>query len=444
VASRTDDVLAREDRLIADAMKIRFYPFVAAEGQGSRVEDPDGVEYLDFLASGAVMALGYRDPRVRERILGALDSTWSTMETCFAHPLAGELAQRLVDLVPGDDRKVWLGHCGSDAMDCVAQLVPLATGRPGIVSFSGSYHGQTAGSSAISGHPSMDGRPVPDTVTKVPYPDPYRCPAGPCNPSACSLRCLKPVEEAFADGEAADIGAVVIEAIQSDGGDIVPPDNFLPALRELCDRHGILLVVDEVKTGLGRTGRMFAFEHCGITPDAVALGKALGGGLPLSAVVGRADLLDARAATISYTLGGGPAPCAGAMATLDAIGERGFLDHVTEMGKYLLDGLRGLQRRHPLIGDVRGRGLILGVELVEDRTTRAPATQDAARVVYRCFELGLLTLYCGVASNVIELTPPLTITRQDADEALMLLDQAFTEVASGSFDDAKLARFGGW
>ncbi len=443
--SRTDEVLAREDRLIADVMKIRFYPFVAATGEGTVVEDPDGNAYLDFLASGAVMALGYRDPRVHRRVTETLDTAWSTMETCFPHPLAGELAQRLADLVGGDELKVWFGHCGSDAMDCIAQLAPLATGRRRIISFTGSYHGQTAGSAAISAHPSMEGRPRPDTVTRVPYPDPYRCPAGPCDPGACSLACLRPLEEALeTTSPAADTAAIVIEPIQSDGGDVIPPDNVLPALRELCDRHGILLVVDEVKTGLGRTGRMFAFQHTGVRPDAVALGKALGGGLPLSAVVAGRELLDADAGAISYTIGGGPAPCAAGLAVLDVVDDEAFLAGVRDMGAHLLEGLRDLQRRHALIGDVRGRGLILGMELVTDRATREPATRDAARVVYRCFELGLLTLYCGNDSNVIELTPPLTVTREEADEALALLDRALADVAAGDFDDAKLERFGGW
>lgn len=443
---RTEALVAREREAVGEAMKIRFYPLVVAASNGMRVVDPDGNEYLDFMAAAGVLQAGAGHPHVRSAIVEELDRSWSTMHCCYPSVRATELAERLCRLLPGDfPRKAWFGTTGSDANDCVARLAPLATGRKRLVSYIGAYHGQTAGSAALSGHSTHAKLVGAGNVTKVPYPYPYRCPFGPCDPDGCSLRCLELVET-FALGAVSppeDTAAIVLEPVQSDGGDIVPPANYLPALRELCDRHGIWLVVDEVKTGLGRTGRMFGFEHAGVVPDAISLGKPLGGGLPLSAVVGRRELLDADTYHLS-TLSGSPVPCAAALATLDVIEREHLAERAAESGERLRAGLRDLAARHPLIGDVRGRGLMIGIELVRDRGTKEPAAREAARLVYRCFELGLLVIYCGLAGNVIELTPPLVIGQAEIDEALAVLDHALADVEAGRFDDAKLAPFAGW
>jgi 4-aminobutyrate aminotransferase len=427
-------------------MKIRFYPFVVARAEGVRLWDPDGNEYLDFIAGGGVMQTGYRHPRVRKAILEELDRSWSNMHCCYPNSRAVELAERLCALLPGDfPKKAWFGTTGSDANDCLARLVPMAAGRRRMISYVGAYHGQTTGSAILSGHSAQAKVVGGGNVTKVPYPYPYRCSWGPCDPEGCSLKCLKFVED-FALGAvspAEDTAAIIMEAVQSDGGDIVPPANYIPALRELCDRYGIWLLFDEVKTGLGRTGKAFAFEHYGVEADGVSLAKPLGGGLPLSAVVARQEILDVDAFNL-YTLGGSPVPCAASLATLQVIEEEDLAGNAASMGDRLLDGLQVLQRQHPIIGDVRGKGLILGVELVQDRDTRAPAAREAARLVYRCFELGLLVIYCGLQGNVIEMTPPLTISERDVDEALSILDQALSDVEAGRFDDTKLAPYAGW
>lgn len=436
----------REREAVGEAMKIRFYPLIPAAAEGTRLTDVDGNEYLDFIASAGVAQAGYRHPRIREAVVSQLDSLPTNMHCCYPSTPAIELAERLRELTPGAfAKKVWFGATGSDANDCVFRLAPAATGRPRLVSYVGGYHGQTTGSALLSGHQTQASVIGLGNVTKVPYPNPYRCPWGPCSRDGCSLSCLRYVQEwAFgAVSPAADTAAILVEAIQSDAGEIVPPANYLPALRDFCDQHGIWLVFDEVKIGLGRTGRMFGFEHSGVTPDAVTLGKPLGGGLPLSAVVGRAELLDADAYTL-YTLGGSPVPCAAALATLDVIAEDELIKNAAERGSQLLAGLDALYREHSLIGDVRGRGLIAGVELVSDRETREPATRDGARLAYRCFELGLIVIYAGVHGNVIELTPPLTVTEHEIDEALSILDHALTDIEAGQFDDAKLAPYGGW
>jgi 4-aminobutyrate aminotransferase len=439
--SRTLAQLAREERHLAEIMKIRFHPFVLDRADGCLVHDVDGNEYLDFVAAGAVMNVGYRNAAVEEAIERALAGPWSTTSAIYAHEAQTALAERLSALIPVDT-KTWFGTSGSEAMDTIGRYFRTASGKPRLLSFVGAFHGQTGGSSALSGLPSHEDTPS-DYVTRVPFPYPYRCPHGPCDVAGCSLTCLEPVERAL-DAGASELAGIVLEPIQSDGGDVIPPANVLPELRRLADEHGVWLAVDEVKIGLARTGRMLASDHAGIVPDAVGLGKALGGGLPISAVVARREILDVRVGTCAYTLAGSPAPAAAALATLDEI-ERGDLAaRAAAQGRRLLDGLRELAAHSPIVGDVRGLGLIAGVELVEDRESRSPAPTAAACAVYRCFELGLLLIYTGASGNVLELTPPLMIGDAEVDAALAILERALGDVAAGRFDDAKLAPYRGW
>jgi 4-aminobutyrate aminotransferase len=442
----SEALLGREADAIGSVIRIRFYPFLAAGANGVRMVDADGNGYLDLTGSGGVAQTGYGHPRVRQAIVDELERHHTGMHCCHPNERGVELAERLCGLLPGDfAKKAWFGTTGSDANDCCARLLPMATGRRRLISYVGGYHGTTSASAALSGHQAQAAVIGGGQVTKVPYPDPYRCLFGPCDRAGCSLRCLEYVER-YALGStspAEDTAAVIMEAVQSDGGEVVPPANYIPALRELCDRHGIWLVFDEVKVGMGRTGKWFGFEHAGVTADAVVLGKPLGGGLPLSAVVGRAELLDVPTYSL-FTLGGSPLPCAAGLATLDVLEEERLLDNAAAMGRRLVDGLTEIQKGSRSIGDVRGSGLIAGVELVADRGTREPAPLDTHRLVYRLFELGLLTIYSGLFGNVVEITPPLTITADDVDEALMLFERALADVEAGRFDDEKLAPFAGW
>ncbi len=423
-------------------MMSRFYPFVFAEGRGATAFDVDGNAYLDFVAAASSLPLGYRHPRVRDAVVDALDTAWSQMHSDYPALGAIALAERLCELVApaGGDPRAWFGLSGSDANDCLARLVTEARGGR-IISFEGSYHGQTSLSAALSHH---GGEELAPGSVKVPYPNPYRCRFGPCERSGCSLRCLEPFDAAVA--EAADQSgqtAVLIEVVQCDGGVVVPPRNVLPAIERRCRDNGVLLLIDEVKTGLGRTGRMFAHEESGVHPDAVSLGKGLGGGLPISAVVGRADVLDADM-SILYTLGAAPPMTAAALATLDVIAAERLAENAAITGRRLADGLEELQRRHETIGDVRGSGLLVGVELVSDRATKTPAADDAAKVVYRAFELGLLVRYMGVERNVLELTPPLIVGGAEVDQALAILEEAFADVAAGRVSEASVAAYRGW
>jgi 4-aminobutyrate aminotransferase len=444
--TQTHAWLGREAAAMGGVHKIRFYPFVLERAEGVRVWDVDGNDYLDLIAAGGVLQTGSGHPAVRRAIQEELDRSWSTMLCTYPAPPTIALAERLCASFPGEaPRAAWFGATGSDANDCLAKLLPVATGRRRMISFVGAYHGQTAGSAALSGHSTQARTIGSGAVTKVPYPYCYRCLWGRGDPDECALECLAYLEDFVLANvsPADDTAAIILEAMQSDGGDVPAPPRFLRALRELCDRHGIWLVFDEVKIGLGRSGTMWAFEQSGVTADALAAGKPLGGGLPLSAVVARRELLDVDLYNL-YTLGGAPVACAAGLATLDVIRDDDLMANATAVGERLRAGLRELARTHPSIGDVRGMGLMLGFELVEDRASKAPAARLAARLVYRCFELGLMVIYCGLLANVVEMTPPLTLGHADAERALAIIDQALSDCEAGRFDDAKLAPYAGW
>lgn len=439
-------VVERDARALGSTLKIRFFPLVMERAKGTRIWDVDGKEYLDFTAGWAVANTGYGHPRVLAALHEQLDkTTFNSLTTVLSEP-AAELAERLVGLVPGDfPKRCWFGLSGSDANDCVAKMLPLSSGRPRLLSFVGAYHGQTGGSLSLSGHTAQARFVGSGAVVKVPYPYCYRCPFGKTHPD-CGMFCLRFIEDYVFKTicPAGDTAGVIVEAIQSDGGDVVPPDGFLPGLAEICYRHGIRLVLDEVKVGFGRTGKLFGFEHSGIVPDAVSMAKPIASGFPLSAVVAREEILEAGVATHLFTTGGHPAACAAALATIDVIQQEKLVENAARVGAHLKAALEGLKERCPLVGDVRGRGLIVGVELVRDRNTKEPATRETAKVVYRCFELGLVVFYVGIYSNVLELTPPLVLTEDEADEGVRIIERAITDVMEGRVPDEKVAPYAGW
>jgi 4-aminobutyrate aminotransferase len=444
---RTVDQFNRLDtRLIADAIKLRFYPLAVASGDGCRLRDVEGKTYLDFSAGWAVANTGYSHPHVKQAVMAQLERTTFAGLISVLHEPALRLAERLVALLPGDfDKKVWFGLSGSDASETVGRLLPMATGKRRLVSFIGGYHGSTAASMTMSAHAAQTQFIGGGHVVKVPYPNPYRCPFGD-DVDDCADKTIRFLEDYIFKTicPPEDVSGVIVEAVQSDGGDIVPPPHFLPLLQDVCRRHGIYLIVDEVKVGMGRTGEMFAFQHFGVTPDVVILGKSLGGGLSLSAVVARREILDVGPALALFTTSGNATSCAAGLATIEAIEQDGLVDNARQVGTHLHKRLYELKDKHPLVGDVRGLGLIQGVELVKDRASKEPTPTAAAQVVYRAFELGLLLFYVGMFSNVLEITPPLILTRAQADEGVALLDQALADVEAGQVSDEAIAVYAGW
>jgi 4-aminobutyrate aminotransferase len=323
----------------------------------------------------------------------------------------------------------------------VARAVVAATGRPRIISFAGAYHGGTAGSMAISAHGVQKHAERASGLHVIPYPDPYR----PYGDDPTGGRIIDELEQAFrADCPPDQVAALFIEPIMSDGGLIVPPKGFMKRLTDLCRSHGILVVSDEVKVGVGRSGRFNCIEHEDVQPDIFVLGKGLGGGLPLSAAIGPASIMDFASSFSMQTLHGNAVCASAGLAVLETIESEGLVENAARVGAGLQDGLKTLAQRHPMIGDVRGRGLAIGTELVTDRHSRAPAAKATAKLVYRAFELGLVLYYVGAHSNVLEMTPPLTLTRAEADEAVSILDRALEDLAHGRVADDIAAGFEGW
>ena len=432
---------ARESRSVSKMAHLRFFPQAVVGGSGAYLRGDDGRQLLDFAASWGAASLGHSHPAVREAVNRALSDQAGASYLSTANEPCVLLAEKLLSLVPERARgRVWFGHSGSDANETVARMVVAATGRPRILAFNGAYHGGTVGSMAVSGHPAQQGTRA-EGLTLVPYPNSYA--AG--SPEAAKDAALAHLEKLFAtEVPPEEVAAFFIEPIQSDGGMLVPPDGYFRAVEALCRRHSILLVSDEVKVGLGRSGLFNAFEHSGIEPDIVVFGKGLGGGLPISAVVGPEAIMNHAVAFSLQTVHGNPVCAAAALAVLQTIERDGLVRNAETTGTALRDGLSRLAARHALIGDVRGRGLALGVELVTDHVSREPATRQTALTVYRAFQLGLVLYYVGVRSNVLELTPPLTLTEAQAQEGVAILDQALADVAAGRVNEALLADFSGW
>ncbi len=435
----------RERRVIAEIQKIRFFPLSVVGGEGCHLIDERGQRILDLSGTWGAATLGYNHPAVREAVAQSLSSLASASNVSSTNEQAVALAEELLALVPGaSDRRVWLGHCGSDANEAIVRAITAATGRRRFVSFIGGTHGGLSSSLAVSGYNALQLNTVSSAhpgQIYLPYPDPYRPPF----PGDVGQAVLDYFEYLLATiAPPSQVAGVFLEALMCDGGDVVPPDGFLKGLAGICKRHGILLICDEVKVGTGRTGQFHAFEVEGVVPDVISYGKALGGGLPLSAAVGPAGIMnDPRGLTITTTAGN-PVSAAAGRAVLRTIRAENLMANAAVRGAELLEGLRQLANKHPLIGDVRGRGLVIGVELVEDRQSKQPAGRACAKVAYRARELGAAVFYVGQHSNVLELTPPITLSAAEAQEGLQILDRALEDVAAGRVDDAALSGYAGW
>lgn len=424
---------ARESRSISTMAHLRFFPQAVVGGSGVYLTGDDGRKLLDFAASWGAASVGHSHPAIRDAVNRALCDQAGASYLSTANEPSVLLAEKLLSLVPERARgRVWFGHSGSDANETVARMVVAATGRPRILAFDGAYHGGTVGSMAVSGHPAQQGARAKG-LTLVPYPNSYA--AG--SPEAAKEAALAHLANLFAtEIPPEEVAAFFIEPIQSDGGMLVPPDGFFKDVEALCRKHGILIVCDEVKVGLGRTGRFNAFERFYIEPDIVVFGKGLGGGLPISAVVGPEAIMNHTVAFSLQTVHGNPVCAAAALAVLHTIERDHLVANAERTGRVLREAVDRLATHHPVIADVRGQGLALGVELTDARRT--------ALTVYRAFQLGLVLYYVGVKSNVLEFTPPLTLTQAEAQEGVAVIDQALADVAAGRVDEALLADFAGW
>jgi 4-aminobutyrate aminotransferase len=427
----------RDTAAVAGIEKLRFFPLAVVDGQGCWLTEEGGRRLLDLSASWTASGLGHGHSAVTEAVTSALRRSPGASVLSAAHPDAVGLAEDLLAVVPGPaDRRVYLGHSGSDANDVALRACRLVSGKRRVVAFQHGYHGGVGLAMGVSGVHVEAGVEADPGSCFVPYPDPLRPHTG--DPATVAGSSLAAVDAELAVG---DVACVIVEPILSDGGLVVPPDGFLASLQELCTRRGVPLICDEVKVGLGRPGLLHAFQHDGAVPDIVTFGKALGGGLPLSAAVGPAAILDGPAASALLTTAGNPVCAAAGRAVLRTLREESLPEAAAAAGLRFGSGLRTIAA-DGRIGDVRGRGLAIGVDLVTDTATLTRDPTMAQKVVYRAWQLGVVLFYVG--GNVLEITPPLTISDAEIDDAVQILEQAIADVLDGAVTDEDVAPFAGW
>ena len=421
--------VAADERLISPSYT-RSYPLVAKRGRGVRVEDVDGNEFLDFAAGIAVVSTGHCHPEVVAAIQKQAAELIHISGTDFYDEHLTDLAERLSAVAPmHGPHRFFYGNSGAEAIECALKLARYHTGRQQVIAFLGAFHGRTMGALSLTASKPQQKRrfsPMVPGVTHVRYPYAYRgCVGGPQEEEAFALGCARYIEDKLFKTilPPEEVAAIFVEPIQGEGGYVPAPANFLRELRAICDRHGILLVVDEVQSGCGRTGKWWAIQHSGVEPDIVCMAKGIASGMPLGVCMTRAEIMDWKPGSHASTFGGNPVSIAAALATMDILSREG-VDNAANVGEMMLERLRGWKQSHPSVGDVRGRGLMIGVEIVKDKTTREPAAELRNRIETLAFEHGLMILGCGETS--LRLAPPLLITKEEAAVALDILEESLT------------------
>lgn len=408
-------------------------PVFAESGDGATLTDVDGHSYIDFATGISVMNVGHRNPRVLAALREQADRLVHSGAPVMMPEGYVRLARRLCEITPGAfPKKALLLNSGAEAVENAIKVVRQATGRPAVISFHNAFHGRTLMSMTLTGKVApykQNFGPYAPEVYQVPYPYEYRRPAGMVAESLGGA-CVEAVRQLFKTTVNADrVAGILVEPVQGEGGFVVPPPDFLPSLRKLCTEYQIPLIADEVQTGFGRTGRMFAVEHSGVEPDLIVLAKSMGGGLPLGAVVGRSELMDATTpGGLGGTFGGNPMACAAALAVIDVLVEDKLPERGKRLGDRALARMRGWQERHPEVGDVRGLGAMVAMELVTDRASRDPAGTVTNEVLRHCHSHGLVLLKAGLYDNVIRLLFPLMISEQELDRGLDIIEEALNQL----------------
>lgn len=418
--------IIKRDKTVISPSYPRGVAFVMDHGRGTEVWDVDGNRFLDFAAGIAVVTTGHSHPKVVHAIQKQAEK-FIHISSDFYHPTWVELGEKLSGIAPFSDNAIsFMTNSGAESVEAAIKLARYYTGRTQFIGFLGGFHGRTMGAVTFSAskptyhegyYPLMPG------VVHVPFPDPYRPILTPRVGEWYGETIVRYIEEQILGRflPASDVAGILVEPIQGEGGYVVPAEGFFPALRQLCDRYGILLIVDEVQSGMGRTGKMWAIEHFGVEPDIVCAAKGIASGVPLGAMIARAEIVTWPKGAHGNTYGGNPIACAAALATIKLLKD-GLVDNAAQMGEYIMDALAELKASHPSIGDVRGKGLMIGMELVKDPVTKEPAIDLRDRVLEEAFQRGLILLGCG--DSTIRLAPPLTVNSAEIDEALLILEEA--------------------
>ncbi len=422
-------VLEKDQKFVSQSYT-RVYPLVVKRAQGVMVEDVDSNRFLDFTSGIAVCNTGHCHPRIVDAIHRQAEQFIHMSGTDFYYDVQSTLAQKLGEITPGPkEKRVFFGNSGAEAIEAALKLARYHTKRPRVLAFLGAFHGRTMGALSLTASKVIHERgfsPLVPGITHIPYAYCYRCPYHLQYPK-CDIACVEWIREDLFKRSIPpeEVAAIFVEPIQGEGGYIVPPPEFHQRLYGLAKEFGILYVTDEVQTGMGRTGRMMAIEHWAVVPDIIALAKGIASGMPLGATVSQTEVMDWVPGSHASTFGGNPISCQAALTTIELLVE-GLVEHAAKMGDYLLNELKKFQERFEIIGDVRGKGLMIGIELVKDRITRKKAIEERNSVIQYCFEKGLLILGCG--ENVIRLVPPLIITENEANTALTILEEVLKKV----------------
>jgi 4-aminobutyrate aminotransferase len=427
--------LVNRDRKYVSPSYTRDYPFVMAKGEGALVEDVDGNVFLDCAAGIAVTSTGHAHPDVVRAITDQAQKFLHMSGTDFYYEPQVQLAEEIAGIVPvgggtGEVRS-FFGNSGAEAIEAALKLARWATKRFNVIAFLGSFHGRTLGALAATSSKYIQRKgfgPMMPGVYHAPYANCYRCPLG-LKPESCASECLNYLEEQILVHLVSpdEVAAVLVEPIQGEGGYVVPPAHFLQRLRELTKQHGMLLIADEVQTGMGRTGRMFACEHFDLDVDIVTIAKGIASGMPLGVTAARADVMTWPPGAHASTFGGNPVSAAAALATIKVLKD-GIMKNAEVVGAHMMDRLKGLMDKHAIIGDVRGKGLMIGVELVRDRTTKERATTERDQVVQAMFHKGVLIL--GAGRNAIRFAPPMVLTKDQADTIVAIFDDVLGTIAA--------------
>jgi 4-aminobutyrate aminotransferase len=426
-------VLAGDEKYISPSYT-RSYPLVAKQGRGMVVIDVDGNEFLDFSAGIAVTSTGHCHPEVVGAIRKQAGELIHMSGTDFYYESLVTLAERLSKIAPmPGPHKFYYGNSGAEAVECALKLARYHTKRQNVIAFFGAFHGRTMGALSLTGSKPQQKRrfgPMLPGVTHIRYPDVYRgCEGGAQDAEAFALGCARFIEDKLFKTilPPEEVAAIFIEPVQGEGGYVIAPTVFMQELRRICDRHGILLVADEVQSGAGRTGKWWAIEHTGVQPDIVCMAKGIASGMPLGITMSKAEIMDWVPGSHASTFGGNPVCIAAALATMNVIESEDLMRNATEVGNHMLKRMADWPAKHKIVGDVRGRGLMIGVEIVKDQKTQEYAAAERDRIVELAFERGVLFLGCGPSS--IRIAPPLIVTPEEADVAMDVLEECISIVA---------------
>jgi 4-aminobutyrate aminotransferase len=427
--------LVRGDESLISKSMVRWYPLVAESGSGCIVKDVDGNEFIDFNSGLAVLNVGHCHPKVVSAITEQTKKLIHYSYTDFYYQPIVDLSKELMKITPGAfAKRVFFCNSGAEAVEAAMKMTKWHTRNNLFVAYTGAFHGRTLGAVSLTASKPVQRRhffPLVPGVTHVPYPYCYRCPFRLSYPE-CHFWCVDFIEEEVLNKyvPAENVAAMFVESIQGEGGYVIPPDDYFTRLRKVLDKHNIIMIDDEIQSGIGRSGKWFAIEHFNVVPDAICVAKAIGSGLPIGALISKDELMDWEGGSHATTFGGNPVACAAGLAVIDIIRQERLLENATKLGAHLLNRLKEIQRKYPIIGDVRGKGLMAGAEIVKDHDTKQPGSQLSEEIMVKCFKRGLAIITSG--KSTMRFAPPLVITRELLDAGLDVFEGVVKEVAGSA------------